>query len=230
MTPPRVWYRSALICLLLFSGCAQWDTIGFKTTPAPYPAADFAYVYNGRLQLVSQSGVVTSTTVEAEQAQPAVSADGTTLLYTISVGEKSQLMLLNLTTTASTALTPLASAPQQLLFSSDQDLALVIVEQDLYLLFIPQQRLVRVHEGVQQAMFSESNQRVEYQTTDGRLLSREFAADGSLADALALADDPFTDLQLPERAGQITAGWSKHGLGVYSVDSAGHVTLIELTE
>lgn len=230
MTPPRVWYRSALVCLLLLSGCAQWDSIGFKASPTPYPAADFAYVYNGALQLVSQSGVVTSTTVAAENILPAVSADGTALLYTIRVGEKSQLMLLNLTTTASTALAPLASAPQQLLFSSDQDLALVIVEQDLYLLLIPQQRLVRVHEGVQQAIFSDSNQRVEYQTTDGRLLSREFAADGSLGDALALANDPFADLEIPERAGQVAAGWSKHDLGVYSVDSAGHVTLIELTE
>lgn len=229
MMHPHMWRTTLLVAVLLLSGCNQLNYLGQKPT-ASYPAADFAYVYGGVIQLVDQAGVVTPTTVQAEPVLPAVSADGQAVLYTIGIGKKTQLMLLNLQTATTTPLAPFNASPSQLLFSSDSDLALVIAEADLYLLFIPQQRLVRVHEGVKQAMFSDSNQRVEYQTTDGRLLSREFAADGSLADALSLAADPFTELALPDRSDQIMAGWSKHDLGVYSVDSAGRVTLIEYTE
>lgn len=232
------WLQSArhwLVCtglsvvLGVTAGCSQ--PIPFSTTAAPaWPPPDFAFVDDGLLQLVSQSGVVTTTDLPTAAALPAASKSGELVLYAEAVGDKWQLVELNTVSGITTSLTPLAVLPSQLLFSADDDLALMIVADQLYLIFVPQQRLVRVHEGVEQAVFSASNQRVEYRTNDGRLLSREFAVDGNLTPATNLDTDPFVDLAIPERANQVMAGWSNHDLGVYSVDTGGNVTLIQFDD
>lgn len=215
-----------LLASVVFAGCTQVTSL-VSPTAVSIPPADFAFVQAGKIQTISLNGEVTVTDIAAADSLPAVSNVGTRILYAEMIADKYQLMLWQTDTNQTEPITALAALPTQLMFSDDEDLALMIVEQQLYLVFIPQYRLVRVHEGVEVAGFSASNQRIEYRTTDQRLLSREFAVDGSLADAKALAADPFADLVIQDRPDTRMAGWSKHGLGVYYVDIAGEVTLVE---
>lgn len=220
------WRYSWLATVLLVAGCAQlpqWN----QSNAAALPAADFAFVYDNQLQLVSPAGVVTPTAIVAANTLPAVSQDGTAVLYAETIDDKYQLSLLHTDTGVSETIVGTTALPSQLLFSEDADIALIIMDEQLFLMFVPQRRLVRVHEGVIQAGFSSSNQRIEYQTADNRLLSREFVLDGSLADAKALPSNPFLDLVIETRDNTIMAGWSKQGSGVYYVDTQGNVTLVE---
>ncbi len=216
-----------LVLMLVLTGCTQVSSLINTSTGTTIPPADFAFVDAGKIQIVNVSGEVTATAVSAADALPAVSIEGTHILYVEQIGEKNQLVDWQTDNDQSELISPLAGLPTQLEFSADEDTALIVVDQQLYLIFLLQHRLVRVHEGVEQAKFSDSNQRVEYRTTDQRLLSREFAVDGSLADAKALASDPFADLVIEERPNTRVAGWSKHGLGVYYVDVTGAITLVQ---
>lgn len=88
-------------------------------------------------------------------------------LYTVKLGDHYQLMFHD------QPIAPLPAEPSQITFSSDPDLALLIVDEALYLVALQPARLTRVYEGVSRAEFSDSNRRVLFTTTDGRQLSQD---------------------------------------------------------
>lgn len=190
----RYWLLVAA-CLTQL-GCQAVVPFNPLETNSANQLADFAYVQADQLHLVDRDGTLVDTVQSASAPLAVVNYAGDQVVYVQAVTDKFQLMQYDVATTQTTAIMPLVTKPTTMSFSAEDASLLLITDGQLYTYLFPQQRSLRVHEGVTAAYFLPSGKSIVYLTTAGATLQRDLTVSGELTAATTVTELPFT--LLPE--------------------------------
>lgn len=186
------WHWLLAIMCLTQLGCQSVVQQPVRMAVAPEQLADFAYVSADTLQLVLRDGTMIDTEQPAAQSTAVVSYAGDQVVYVQAVTDKFQLMHYDVATAQTTAIMPLVAKPTTMSFSATDASLLLITDGQLYTYLFPQQRSLRVHEGVTAAYFLPSGKSIVYLTTTGATLQRDLTVSGELTAATTVTELPFT--------------------------------------